>query len=209
MNSGRHATAVIFALLGTAVMGTALVVMNAKTHRPPKAKDLLEAEINVREKKKPPKKKSLPKPKPRPRRARPNPAPRPTFGSQLAGLGAGIPVFSAGDLAGLTGDVMSGVEATKDLVMTAETVDAQPDCRGQRPPTPPGRAIKRGLTGYVKARALIDANGRLQGIKIVEAQPEEVFDDAVIAALSAWVCQPATYGGQKVSMSYDATFTFR
>ncbi|MEL6189890.1 MAG: energy transducer TonB, partial [Myxococcota bacterium] len=201
--------AALFALGGSAILGTALVVMNSKTHRARETQQSRDADIQVREKKKEPPKKSVPKPKPKPRRARPNPAPRPSFGSQLSGLGGGIPVFSSGDLAGLTGDVMSGVDATKDLIHDAGSVDSQPDCKGQQLPTPPSRAIKRGITGYVKARALMGPDGRLSSVRIVESEPEGVFDDAVIIAMSSWVCNPATYGGQSVSMQYEANFPFR
>ena len=207
MNAGRHATASVFALLGSALLGSALVIMNSKVHTPPKRESVLEADVQLQEKKKP-KKKSLPKPKPRPRRSRPNPAPRPTFGSQLSGLGGGIAVFSADDLSDLAGDALT-TEAGQEGIMTAETVDAQPDCRGQPAPSAPTKAIKRGITGYVKARALITASGRLEGIRIIESEPEDVFDDSVLRALSGWVCQPATYGGKTVSMSYDPIFTFR
>lgn len=208
-NAARHVTATVFALVGSGILGTALVVMNTKSFRSKETKQSLEADIQVRNEKKKPPKKSVPKPKPKPRRARPNPAPRPSFGSQLAGLGGGIPVFSSGDLSGLTGDVMAGVDATKDLIHDSSSVDSQPDCRGQPLPTPPSRAIKRGITGYVKARALMGPDGRLSSVRVVESEPDGVFDDAVLAAMSGWVCQPPTYGGQSVSMQFEANFPFR
>lgn len=209
MSTGRHVTAALFAILGTGVVGVALVVMNARAHRPREIARDLEADIQVKEKKKKPPKTQTPKPKPRPRRARPNPAPRPSFGSQLSGLGGGIAVFSAGDLEGLGGDIMGGVEATKDMIHTANTVDSQPNFQGLPQPTAPGRAIKRGITGYVKIRALVNSSGRLEGINVVESEPDGVFDDAVVSTLSSWVAQPAVYGGSPVSMSVSLTFTFQ
>lgn len=207
---GRHVTATIFAVAGASVLGTALVVMNTKVHRAKETGQDLEADIQVREKKKPPKKKTLPKPKPRPRRSRPNPAPRPSFGNQISSLGGGIPVFSSGDLAGLAGDVMGGVDGTKNLVHDASSVDAQPDCSGQPLPTPPSRAIKRGITGFVKANALVEPSGRLANVRIIESKPEGVFDDAVVSALSGWTCRPATYGGQPTTFrGYEVRFPFQ
>lgn len=208
--AGRHITATLFALAGTSLLGTALVVMNAKSFRARETKQNLEADVQVREKKKPPKKKAVPKPKPRPRRSRPNPAPRPSFGNQISSLGGGIPVFSSGDLSGLAGDVMSGVDGTKNLVHDASSVDAQPDCAGQNYPTPPSRAVKRGITGFVKASAFVEPSGRLSNVKVLESKPEDVFDDAVIAAMSGWTCKPATYGGEPTTFrGYEANFSFR
>ncbi|MBX2810756.1 MAG: energy transducer TonB [Myxococcales bacterium] len=205
---GRHITATIFAVAGTIVLGMALVIMNAKSHRPEEARQSTSIDFVPQQKKKetkpPP-----PKPKPRPRPARSRQAPTPSLATNLSGLGGGLAVFSAADLAGLGNEVMGGADEVKDLVMTADTVDAKPDCSGQPLPIPPNQAVRRGITGKVKVRALVAVNGRLEGIRIIESEPKGIFDDAVTSRISTWNCDPATYSGQRVAMSYELTFPFQ
>lgn len=208
-NRGRHASAIISAIVGSGILAIALVGMNRKVHKPPKAKEKVALDLNVEEKKKKKPKKDLPKPKPQRRTTRSRPAPRPSFSGQLAGLGAGIPVFSAGDLAGLGGDSLSELETTKDMVMTADTVDSQPERIDGPNPSPPNRAIRQGITGYVRVRAQVTADGRLTGVTVVEAEPEGVFEEAVESALAQWRMKPATYGGNPVATTVSYTFRFQ
>ena len=51
----------------------------------------------------------------------------------------------------------------------------------------PSEAVKAGVyEGTVRARLIVDANGSVTRVEIVEAQPRRVFDRAVVRALSEW-----------------------
>ncbi len=51
----------------------------------------------------------------------------------------------------------------------------------------PSEAVKAGVyEGMVRARLIVDANGTVTRVEIVEAQPRRVFDRAVVRALSEW-----------------------
>lgn len=206
---GRHTSAAVSALGGSALLAYALVVMNTKVHQPPKADNQLVADVAVEKKKQPPKKKEVQKPKPKPRPSRARPAPRPNFSAGLGGLGGGIPVFSAGDLAGLAGDGLSELETTKDMVMTEDTVDSQPERISGSMPQPPNRAVRQRIGGFVKVRVQVTADGRLEAIHVVEAQPEGVFEDSVKTTLAQWKMEPAKYAGRAVAMSAEYTFRFQ
>jgi TonB family protein len=87
-------------------------------------------------------------------------------------------------------------------------MDEQPEAEMPEPisrkePMYPMNAARRGLFGFADARFLIDENGKVQGVEIVNDYPKGTFDKATKNALSAWKYQPT---GQKhigrVSLSY-------
>lgn len=209
-HSGRHVSAAAALVVGTSILAVAWVYMNAKSHRSKEVRQATTVDLAVEKKKKKEPPKSKPKPRPRPRPSRARPAPRPSFGSSLGGLGGGIPVFSAGDLAGLGDDALGGADATKNLVMTSDTVDSQPKripelCPN---PAPPNNAVRRGITGYVQVAFTVSVDGRLQSLKILKAEPPGIFDESVLGTLRQWQMQPAMYGGQAVAMTGNFTFRF-
>lgn len=209
MFSGRHLSATAFAFFGTTLVGVALVVMNARAHRPKEVTKGTDIEFVAQAQKKKKQETPKPKPKPKPKRASRRRAPAPNIASNLGSLGGGLAVFSAADLAGLGNDVIASDGDLKDMVMTADTVDQKPGCENQPLPIPPNRAVRRGITGEVVVRALMNTSGRLEGLRIVRSEPEGVYDNAVLSALKNWICQPATYGGEAVAMSYELIFPFR
>ncbi|MBL8525436.1 MAG: TonB family protein [Betaproteobacteria bacterium] len=54
----------------------------------------------------------------------------------------------------------------------------------------PSSAIKSGITGEVVVEFDVNMNGRLSNTKIVQAQPEGVFDEEVRSTLSEWTVIP-------------------
>jgi len=57
-------------------------------------------------------------------------------------------------------------------------------------PSYPYRARSRGLGGTVTARLLVDASGLTRAVEVVAADPPELFDRAVVRALSNWRFAP-------------------
>lgn len=53
-------------------------------------------------------------------------------------------------------------------------------------PEYPSRALKRGIEGYVDLAFDITAAGTTSNIRVIESQPEGVFDRAAIRALERW-----------------------
>ncbi|WP_374353211.1 energy transducer TonB [Chitinimonas sp.] len=56
----------------------------------------------------------------------------------------------------------------------------------------PSEAVRNGIeSGVVKARMTVDEKGQVVRVEVVDAKPKQVFDKAVVAALSKWRFNPA------------------
>ena len=69
-------------------------------------------------------------------------------------------------------------------------------------PDIPRRALREGLSGYVKARATI-RSGKVIRVDILESRPRGVYDDAVRSAMSQYVCST---GSQDVVAEQEFDF---
>ncbi len=64
---------------------------------------------------------------------------------------------------------------------------ASPKVIKKVPPEFPREATQKGVnSGTVKAKLLIDADGKVTGVEILEAEPKRIFDRAVTSALMEW-----------------------
>ncbi len=183
--------------VGTAmVLGTVLLV-NHYSDSLEDSRAEATSQIALERKKPPPEQQvQKPKPKPRPRR-NPRTAPAPLTGldTALSGIDMGLPGFSADDLGALEGDLLG---ATEGMVMTDDTVDQPPQASFQAAPVFPPRARARGIEGYVVFSLLIGITGEIEQIKVIEAEPAGVFEEAATQGISQWRFEPALYQGQAV-----------
>lgn len=65
-------------------------------------------------------------------------------------------------------------------------------------PRYPGRALSRGIEGFVELRFDVNEMGATSNIEVVRAEPVGVFEDAAIAAAERWKFQPKTENGKAV-----------
>ena len=64
---------------------------------------------------------------------------------------------------------------------------ASPKVVKKVPPEFPREATQKGVNaGSVKAKILIDGDGKVTGVEILEAEPKRIFDRAVTNALMEW-----------------------
>lgn len=82
----------------------------------------------------------------------------------------------------------------------ADQVDQAPQIAAKIEPEYPYRARRRGITGYVKARFLVTADGGVEKPAIVEAAPEGVFEKSVLEAIKGWRFIPGYHQGKPVSV---------
>ena len=69
-------------------------------------------------------------------------------------------------------------------LMLALAAQATPKIVKKVPPEFPAEATKKGIsTGSVKAKLIIEADGKVSDVEILEAEPKRVFDRAVKSAL--------------------------
>jgi len=135
-------------------------------------------------------------------------APSPNLGSSLPGLSFDLPGFEAADLGNVAGDML-GAAANKSMVMTEDAVDKKPIARKQDAPSFPERARQRGIQGYVKLNLFITTAGAVEKVKVLEADPQGIFEESALAAAHAWEFEPAEYNGAPVTGWFKKTVSFK
>lgn len=65
-------------------------------------------------------------------------------------------------------------------------------------PEYPRRAVQRGIEGWVQVQFTITAAGTVKDVKIVDAEPRKVFDEAAVKAVSRWRYNPRVENGVAV-----------
>jgi len=73
------------------------------------------------------------------------------------------------------------------------------------PPEFPAEATRQSISsGAVKAKMMIEADGKVSAVEIIEAQPRRVFDKAVTRALMDWRFEPS---GEKQTHEVKLVFS--
>lgn len=65
-------------------------------------------------------------------------------------------------------------------------------------PRYPRRALKMNIKGWVKLEFMITKDGGVEDIKVVEANPPNVFEKSATRALKQWRFKPAEFNGESV-----------
>ena len=78
----------------------------------------------------------------------------------------------------------------------------------QVPPIYPMRARRSGIEGWVKVRFIVNKEGRVEDISILESHPPKIFDKSVIRCVSAWRFTPGTVEGVPVNTWVETTIRF-
>ena len=75
----------------------------------------------------------------------------------------------------------------------------------------PRRARRMGVTGRVMVKLLVDLEGGVGQVFIMEAEPEGVFEESVLKAVSMWRFLPAVRHGRAVPawVVLPVRFSFR
>lgn len=74
-------------------------------------------------------------------------------------------------------------------------------------PQYPPHARRLGIQGYVKAELVVDTEGKVKSIEIIESEPAGEFDRAVRRSLIRWKFKPKTEAGK--AMEYSGVVTIR
>lgn len=139
-------------------------------------------------------------PKARPKRStKASPSVRPpVLSAAFGGLAMNIPEFAVADIEGDPRELLDGV--AKDIIMTEETADSKPMARYRAPVEYPEAAYENGVEGYVVMHLLIGKDGTIQLAKVLESEPEGMFDNSVLAVIQDWTFTPARYKGESVAV---------
>jgi len=193
----KRVLALLWSVFGLIFVFVVVIKMNKEGWTEPPKKKEATAQFDI-EKVAKPKPKPEPKPKPKPKKAKPKrAAPTPNLNSQLSGLDTGLEAFRADDL--LSDDKLLG-DVGKDMVMTDDTVDQAPQPSRRTPIEYPQKARRMGVTGYVLMNLLINKQGHVEKVKVLESKPAGVFDEVAVGAVKSWEFKPAEYQGQAVKV---------
>ena len=181
---------------GTAMVLALLVFMNRQAGGPDNDAGQSGTVISAERKEKPPPKQPVRKPKPpKPQQQRTPAPPSVSLSSVLSGLDFGLPQYDAEDLSALNDSLLGD---GKDVVMTDDSVDVAPRPSLQTAMPYPVRAKAQGITGYVILSLLISPTGQIEKVKVLESQPQGVFDETATLGVKNWKFEPATYKGEAV-----------
>ncbi len=136
-----------------------------------------------------------PQPEPEPTEA-PPPPPMAELDSAIGGVDIPVPGLDANELNPAAGEG----EGDEDLVMTDETVDDAPRPAEQLELEYPSGAKREGVEGFVTVSLLIDDQGQVQRVRVLEQQPQGVFEQAATRAARNWSFEPARYQGEPVKV---------
>lgn len=78
----------------------------------------------------------------------------------------------------------------------------------QMHPIYPMIAKRQGIEGWVKVKFLVTETGRVEQIGILDAQPKDIFDNAVIQCINAWRFKPGTVEGIPVKVWAETVIRF-
>ena len=110
---------------------------------------------------------------------------------------------------------IAGLEALSPLLPVAKPfyqtgeLDQQPLPLATPAPLYPPRARIRGIEGKVRIRFLVDQQGLVKRIKIIRAEPEGYFEQAVRTTLANWHFRPGTVANHKVVTEVETTIVFK
>ncbi|WP_020589607.1 energy transducer TonB [Desulfobacter curvatus] len=96
-----------------------------------------------------------------------------------------------------------------NAAMDLDAVDTIPVPRFKAAPRYPYRAKRMGREGTVKIRFLVDKEGHVSDIKILEAKPPGFFEEAVLDAVSTWKYAPGELMGRKVKTLVTTSVVFK
>nr|WP_245168279.1 energy transducer TonB [Desulfobaculum xiamenense] len=87
-------------------------------------------------------------------------------------------------------------------------VDTPPRLTRPVRPVYPYTARRKGITGVVTVRFLVDAAGNVSRPVIVRAEPQGVFEAAVLDAVARWRFHPGVYQGSAVPTWVEVPLRF-
>lgn len=205
----KHVVALVSTVVGLGAVFGLLYWMN-ELGRPPQKDPPTEAVEMVVEPQREQKPRERRQERPKPQRvATPQRhAPAPNLTTSLSGLSFGLPAFENQALLGTEELLGQAAEASK-LVMTEDTLDTPPKPRSRVSPDYPAPARQRGIEGYVVLKVKVGPRGDVETVKVIEAEPRGVFEDASVQAVREWTFEPGVYKGQPVTADVSLRIPFR
>lgn len=133
------------------------------------------------------------------------PTPGPMLAAGLSGLDFGLGDGADEALAGATTALVTRMGGA---VMDEGSVEDVPRPTERTPPVFPPRARSLGQSGHVTLSFVVDVDGSVQDVVVVESDPPGVFDPAAVEAVRAWTFEPGRHDGAPVAVRVRQTLRF-
>ncbi|MBS0300489.1 MAG: energy transducer TonB [Proteobacteria bacterium] len=192
----RHAAGVVVMLLGLVLVFGMILWMNRYMHEVQKPAAQEVTEIAMAKEIKPEPKKEIKKAEPKKTVSRPQaPAPFKGFDTALSGIDLGLLGLDGGSDRNMNDGLLG---KTGNAVMTADLVDIPPKPVARGSFKYPPAAKKSGVKGYVVLSVLVEADGSVNQVQVLESSPSGIFDAAALQGIRSWHFEPAKYKGETV-----------
>jgi protein TonB len=93
-------------------------------------------------------------------------------------------------------------------VFEASQLDTPLTILARIPPLYPLKAKRQGIEGWVRIRFLVNEDGGVEEVTVVESRPPGVFEQAVKGSVSRWRFQPGLVDGIPVRTQAETTIRF-
>ncbi len=120
-----------------------------------------------------------------------------------SGLDLGI------DILGLSSGNSRLLSQQGKSVMTEDIVDRLPEVQYREPIPYPDSAKENNITGHVTLNILINEEGEVDQVKLLDSMPEGIFDHVAMSSVRTWSFSPAEYKGQFVSVWVKQKLQFK
>jgi TonB family protein len=120
-------------------------------------------------------------------------------------LSSGVDFDIAQDLSSLTSQDVVGEAG---LTFEAYELDQPPQAVFQVPPPYPFEAREQGVEGAVQVRMLVESDGSVAKVLIIDSRPKGLFEDSVMKSLPQWRFSPGKIEGKTVTAWVVTTIHF-
>lgn len=117
---------------------------------------------------------------------------------------AGRTQGGAGALSVAAGDALAAFSGSQSGFTGAELVPV-----ASARPRYPRSAATRGIEGWVELLFVVTGGGRVENVRVLDASPRGVFEDAAVDAMRNWVYAPHYVGGRAVAREGTQLIRFR
>ncbi|MCW5602629.1 energy transducer TonB [Nitrosomonas sp.] len=196
MKASKHVIALSSMLMGPVLVFGLVILMNKFAGQLDKAPVQEVTEISMVKQPPPEPKKIVKKIEPKKQPTRTDaPPPFKGLSSSLSGIDLGLFGIDDGGMSGVDESLLG---KTGNAVMTEDLVDVPPKPKSRSAFRYPPAAKKKGIKGYVVLSVLVDTDGSVKQVQVLESSPSGVFDDAALQGVRSWQFEPAKYKGDSV-----------
>jgi protein TonB len=196
MNLNRHAAGFVSMVLGVVLVFGMILWMNKYMGKAEKPAAQEVTEIAMTREIKPEPKREIKKAEPKKQTTRPQ-APTPFKGldTALSGIDLGLLGLDGGSGRNMDDSLLG---KTGNAVMTADLVDVPPKPVARGSFKYPPAAKKNGVKGYVVLSVLVETDGSVNQVQVLESSPSGIFDASALQGIRNWHFEPAKYKGETV-----------